>query len=34
MKLLYTEKFDGADFENGKSCFQIPAKNTRMRNFL
>ena len=30
----YIEKFEGTDYENGNSFFQIPAKNTQMRNFL
>ena len=30
----HIEKFEGTDFDNGNSFFQIPAKNTLMRNFL
>ena len=28
------EKFEGTDFENGNTFFQIPSKKTQMQNFL
>ena len=31
---LYNEKFEGTDFENDNSFFQIPAKKTQTQNFL
>ena len=33
-KNSHIEKFEGSDFENDNSFFQIPAKNTQIRNFL
>ena len=30
----HIEKLEDNDFENDNSCFQIPAKNTQIRNFL
>ena len=30
----HIETFEGTDFENGNRFFQIPAKNTQIRNFL
>ena len=30
----HIEKLEDNDFENENSCFQIPAKNTQIRNFL
>ena len=30
----HIEKIEVTDFENGNIFFQIPAKNTKVRNFL